>query len=98
VDATVQDRGPPVGRYEDAQKYFSGKHHIYCLKSQVVTNREGLAVHVVAGVPGVQHDLRLFRDYVREIEDLVAMHEGESCHILAARAISARATPTRWCW
>jgi hypothetical protein len=29
VDATMHDRGRPVGRDEDAQKYFSGKHHIY---------------------------------------------------------------------
>jgi hypothetical protein len=40
VDATVQNRGRPAASFEEAWGYFSGKHWIYCLKSQVVTNRQ----------------------------------------------------------
>jgi hypothetical protein len=83
VDATAHDRRRPVGRYQQAQKYFSGKHHTYHLKLQVVTNRDGLAVHVVPGVPGAQNNIQSFRDGIHEIEQLVAMHEGDPCHILA---------------
>jgi hypothetical protein len=52
VDATVQKRGRPAGRFVEAKLFFSGKYHLYCLKLQVVTNREVIAIHVVAGVPG----------------------------------------------
>lgn len=83
VDATVQKRGRPVGSFEEAKKYFSGKHWIYCLKSQVVTNRDGLAMHVVAGVPGAKHDLALFREHAEELATLVESRPREPTAILA---------------
>jgi hypothetical protein len=39
VDATVQKRGRPAASFEEAPRYFSENHWIYCLKFQVVTNR-----------------------------------------------------------
>jgi hypothetical protein len=63
--------------------YYSGKHRHYCLKSQVITNREGLAVHIVAGVPGAKHDFQLFQENLAAVEELVAAHPGEPTHILA---------------
>jgi hypothetical protein len=85
VDATVQKRGRPVGAFQEAKKYFSGKHWIYCLKSQVVTNREGLAMHVVAGEPGATHDLTLFRKHEEDLALLVRSRCGarEPTRILA---------------
>jgi hypothetical protein len=83
VDATVQKRGRSVASFEEARRYFSGKHWIYCLKSQVITNRQGLALHVVAGVPGSVHDLALFRSIVTELEELVASKPNEPIKILA---------------
>jgi hypothetical protein len=62
VDATIQDRRPPAGPLQDVKRYFSGKHNCSCLKSQVVTNRDVLAVHIVARVPGATHDFRVFRE------------------------------------
>jgi hypothetical protein len=83
VDATVQYRGRPVGRYEEARKYLSGKHRLFCLKSQVITNRSGCALHIVAGIPGSIHDFHLFKDNLKSVEDLIAGHRGEPCGILA---------------
>jgi hypothetical protein len=83
VDATVQDRGRPVGRWDEAKKYFSGKHSLYCLKSQVITDRQGAAILVAAGVKGAVHDFLLFRQHVTEVEELVARHAGEPVHLLA---------------
>jgi hypothetical protein len=82
VDATVQKRGKPIGEFEEAKAFFSGKHHIYCLKSQVVINREGLAIHIVAGVAGSIHDLKLFRENQSSLASLIASHPGESTKIL----------------
>jgi hypothetical protein len=83
VDAMVQKREWPAASLEEARRYFSGKHWIYCLKSQVVTNRQGLALHAVAGVPGSVYDLMLFRSTVTELEELVASKPNESTKILA---------------
>jgi hypothetical protein len=77
VDAMVQKRGRPVASFEEARRYFSGKHWIYCLKSQVVTNRQGLALPVLAGVPGSVHDLALFRSTVTELAELVVSKPNE---------------------
>jgi hypothetical protein len=83
VDATVQKPGRPAASFEEARRYFSGKHWIYCLKSQVVTNRQGLELHVVAGLPGSVRDLMLLRLTVTELEELVASKPNEPTKILA---------------
>jgi hypothetical protein len=83
VDATVQKRGRPVGEFADAKKYFSGKHWIYCLKSQVITNRAGLALHIVAGVPGSVHDFKIFKDNSEGLAEYIRQHHGEATKILA---------------
>jgi hypothetical protein len=82
-DATVQKREQPAASFEEARRYFSGKHWIYCLKSQVVTNRQRLALHVVAGVSGSVHDLAPFRSTVTELEELVASKPNEPTKLLA---------------
>lgn len=83
VDATVQKRGRPVGDFAAAKAYFSGKHWIYCLKSQVVTNRDGIAVCVCAGAPGALHDLTVFRETEADIANMVRQKPGEPTAILA---------------
>jgi hypothetical protein len=43
ADATVQWRGRPIGEFEEARLFFSGKQQIDCITWQVMTNREGMA-------------------------------------------------------
>jgi hypothetical protein len=38
VDATVQKRGRPCTSFPEARRFFSGKHWIYWLKSQVIAD------------------------------------------------------------
>jgi hypothetical protein len=66
IDATIQNRGRPVGTFEEA-----------------ITNRDGLAVHIVAGVPGAKHDFQLFQDNLAAIEELIVSHPRELSNILA---------------
>jgi hypothetical protein len=75
VDATVQQINTPTGDFDDQKAYFSGKHHIYCLKSQVVTDMKGAALHVHAGVPGATHDLEVFRQTLPELTLIMDHHE-----------------------
>jgi hypothetical protein len=86
VDAKVQERGRPVGVYEQTQEYFSGKHHFHCLKSQVVTNRSGLALNVVAGVRGSVHDFKLFNENLASLEAFILSHPDEPTGILGDKA------------
>jgi hypothetical protein len=84
VDATVQKRGRPAASFEEARRYFSEKHWIFYLESRVVTNRQALALHVVTGVPGLVHDLVLFRSTIIDrtartwaVTDMTLMAQGE---------------------
>jgi hypothetical protein len=45
VDATIQQRGEPVGRYQEKRFYESS---LRALKSQVITTRSGTSVHIIA--------------------------------------------------
>jgi hypothetical protein len=83
VEATVQDRGRPTAPFEDVFKYFSDNASTDRLKSQVITHREGSAVHIIAGKQGTKQDLQLFRWNLRSTEDLIDLFSGESSDILA---------------
>jgi hypothetical protein len=95
VDATVQKRGRPAGLFADAKKYFSGKHWIYCLKSQVLTNREGIAMHVVAGVPGSVHDLKLFKEHEPALAELIEHRAQGPTGVLADKGYCEQASSHR---
>jgi hypothetical protein len=56
---------------------------MYCLKAKVITNRPGIALHVVSGVPGAKHDFKLFQDSLLEMEARIADHAGKPTAILA---------------
>jgi hypothetical protein len=83
VNATVQDRRRPVGTFEDARRYSSAKHHLDYLKSQIITDRQGMDLLVPAGRLGAVHDMQLFREHLTEVEELVAGHDEKPTGILA---------------
>jgi hypothetical protein len=64
-------------------KYFSRKHRLYCLKSQVVVDRSGLAALVHSRIPGAQHDLAVFRQTLPDVERLISAYPGQTRHFLA---------------
>lgn len=71
VDATVQQINVPMGSFDDKKKYFSGKHYEYCLKSQVICDLKGCAVHVVAGKYGSIHDLTIFKEHLEDFKNTI---------------------------
>jgi hypothetical protein len=83
VGATIQNRGRTVGTFEETKRDFSGKPKLHCLKSRVITNRDGLAVQIMAGAPSGKHDFQLFGDNLAAVEELVASRPGEPSHTLA---------------
>jgi hypothetical protein len=83
VDATIQERDRPGRGFERANTYYSGKHHMYCIKSQVVARRDGITVHITSGVPNAIHDIKLFRNTIPSLERLIASHPGEPVQFLA---------------
>ena len=72
IDCTVvQIKRPGVG-FEEAKLWFSGKHHIYCVKKEVVVNsRTGTAAFVSTGRPGSVHDVTVMRTDSAAINRLV---------------------------
>jgi hypothetical protein len=83
VDATVQIRGRSCASFTEARQFFSGKHWIYCLKSQVITDRRGIAMYFFAGVEGSVHDLEVFRRILNDLYRLLEDHPNEPTEILA---------------
>ena len=83
VDATVQQISKPFKDFDKAKEYFSGKHYLYCLKSQVIVNIKGLALHIATGFKGSIHDKKLFDLKLPEFEAIINKHPDEPKKILA---------------
>lgn len=84
VDATVQQINQPSLEWEESSKYFSGKHSMYCLKSQVIVTLKGLAVHVATGYKGSIHDKAIFDETIDDFyNSVICFHEGEPDQIMA---------------
>jgi hypothetical protein len=62
TDITVQQADRPAGGYNDAKKFFSGKHHIYGLKVEVSVIPTGVAIICIDWEPGSITDISIFRD------------------------------------
>jgi hypothetical protein len=74
VDATVQQINKPIGSFHDIKQWYSGKHGIYCLKSQVMCDMKGAAIHIVTGIKGARHDLDVFRESIPELGHIMDQH------------------------
>jgi hypothetical protein len=83
VDATVQKRGRSCASFTEARRFFSGKHWIDCLKSQVITDRRGIGMYFFAGVEGSVHDFEVFRRTLNDLYRLLEDHPNEPTKILA---------------
>ena len=83
VDATVQEINKPFIGFDKAKEYFSGKHYIYCLKSQVVVNVKGLAVFVATSIKGATHDKLVFDTCLKDLQKIFALHPGKEPKVLA---------------
>ena len=83
VDATVQEIPRPLGSFEEAKVWFSGKHGMYCIKTQVTINRAGMAVHIVSGIPGSVHDVIVLKNSLPEIDDYLSQFPNDPHKILA---------------
>lgn len=83
VDATVHQIGRPSGTFQNSKEFYSPKHSLYCLKTQVIINRKGLALFVQSGIPGSVHDFRLFKNTAAEIVLFIQSKGLNSMEILA---------------
>jgi hypothetical protein len=52
------------GRFEDKKIFYRGKHKTYCLKSQVITNRQRLCQLVHLDFPGSYNDFRVYNENI----------------------------------
>ncbi|KAE8995647.1 hypothetical protein PR002_g19556 [Phytophthora rubi] len=61
TDVTFQQADRPVGGYNDAKTYFSGKHHLYGLKVEVSVIPTGVAINCTDWEAGSMADISIFR-------------------------------------
>ena len=72
VDCTVCQIRKPALNFDDARRFFSGKHHVYCLKKEVCTNiRSGTAAIVTRSFPGSVPDITVLRSHAEEVNRLL---------------------------
>lgn len=71
VDATVQPIDTPQCSFETKEPWFSGKHGVYGLKSQVITSLKGLAMHITTGIKAGVHDKTVFEDSIDDFRKKV---------------------------
>ena len=90
VDATVQRINAPSGTFEEKKQFYSGKHGFYCLKSQVITDMKGVALHVVTNIDGAVHDLEVFKESIQDIQFLMDHHPNTPKKILADKGYVSR--------
>ena len=83
VDATVQEINKPSLSFDVAKEYYSGKHSLYCLKSQVIVNVQGLAVFIASSIKGSIHDKLVFDQCLDEFKKILALHPEAPAKILA---------------
>lgn len=84
VDATVQVIYMPVGPFTASKLYFSGKHYFYCLKSQVICDGLGAALHISTSYPGSKHDMAIFKEtYEKFKTEIISVHPKQGTKILA---------------
>jgi len=61
TDATIDECNRPAGSHQEAKPYFSGKHYVYCLKTEVSTYPNGEASNWTKAVPGATSNITLMR-------------------------------------
>ncbi|KAE9275522.1 hypothetical protein PF008_g29332 [Phytophthora fragariae] len=61
TDVTFQQADRPVGGYNDAKTFFSGKHHLYGLKVEVSVIPTGVAINCTDWEKGSIADISIFR-------------------------------------
>lgn len=61
VDATEQ-KVPRPKKKRQRKKYHSGKKKAFTMKTQIMTNSQGLVLHVSKSIPGRKHDYQHFKE------------------------------------
>jgi hypothetical protein len=74
VDVIVNWIHIPSGKFEDKKLFFSGKHKSYCLKSQIITNRQGICLLIHSDFTGSYHDFQIFNEKIGDVKKLFDKH------------------------
>lgn len=83
IDATVQRINTPSLEWEEASKFFIGKHGIYCLKTQLIVRLNRLSVYAATGYEGSIHDKLLFDQSIEDFDDkIICFHTDGSILII----------------
>ena len=63
TDVIFQMTEKPDGAFNESKVFFSGKHHLYGVKTEVSVNPSGLAIQASTRFPGSTADIDIFNVY-----------------------------------
>ena len=63
----------PFFEWEETNKYFSGKHSIYCLKNQFIVTHKGLAVQIATNYKESVHDKIILDEIIDNFNENVVI-------------------------
>lgn len=93
VDATVQPIDIPQCSFETKKPWFSGKHGIYGLKSQVITTLKGIALHITTGIQAGVHDKAVFDSSLEDFnQKVIQFHADKPGKILGDKGYQDQAS------
>ena len=77
TDVTFQPSNRPTGNIDETKLYYSGKHKLYGLKTEVSVLPNGIAVFASPPYPGSRSDLDIFRTHVQMNRAKLRKRSGE---------------------
>ncbi|OWZ03843.1 hypothetical protein PHMEG_00024360 [Phytophthora megakarya] len=78
TDVTFQHSDRPTGNFNEAKKFYSGKHHLYGHKVEVSVLPKGIATNCTAWSPAATSDYNMFLDNAEFHHSAMQKLEGEA--------------------
>lgn len=82
IDVTFQQINRPLSSFDEAKVYFSGKHHQYGIKTQVVHDLNGVACFASISFPGSVHDFQIYKETVPSFRSHYMIDQSTTFHEL----------------
>lgn len=94
VDVTFQPRPKPSLIYQEAKKYFSGKHFRYGYKTETGHAPNGMLMFISPHSKGAKHDFSIFKENIGKYN--LFLRKGNSSRTMADSGLLHTQFPNSW--
>ena len=67
----AHERSKPKGDFIEKKKYYSKRHKIYCIKTQVLVTPLGFCIQQSSGYNGGKHDYKIAEETAHELKEIL---------------------------